>query len=140
MSDRESSLNCDLSVSEDGNRIYATREVIEAIPRISQHAVEYKYYRYCSTDGLYHHLPPSSQPGMICPYQAVDTEQLQRDAEDCLLTYGTAFYPEAITSTSCIYFETASGHRMMDARSQFFVFCVNITNFSDSSQAGRCRL
>jgi hypothetical protein len=53
---------------------------------------------------------------MSRPYQTVNAEQLQRDADDCLLTYGTSFYPEIITSTDGIYFETASGHRMMDVR------------------------
>jgi hypothetical protein len=55
---------------------------------------------------------------MSRPYQAINAEQLQRDADDCLLTYGTAFYPEIITSTEGIYFETASGHRMMDVRTR----------------------
>jgi hypothetical protein len=53
---------------------------------------------------------------MSRPYQTVNAEQLQRDADNCLLTYGTSFYPEIITSTDGIYFETASGHRMMDVR------------------------
>jgi 4-aminobutyrate aminotransferase-like enzyme len=53
---------------------------------------------------------------MSRPYQTVNAEQLQRDADSCLLTYGTSFYPEIITSTDGIYFETASGHRMMDVR------------------------
>jgi hypothetical protein len=53
---------------------------------------------------------------MSRPYDSVDAEQLQRDADNCLLTYGTAFYPEIITSTNGIHFETASGHRMMDVR------------------------
>jgi hypothetical protein len=30
---------------------------------------------------------------MSRPYDAIDPKQLQRDADDCLLTYGTAFYP-----------------------------------------------
>lgn len=51
---------------------------------------------------------------MTRPYDSVDIEQLQRDADDCLLTYGTAFHPEIITSTDGIYMETQSGHRMMD--------------------------
>lgn len=51
---------------------------------------------------------------MARPYDSVDFEQLQRDADDCLLTYGTAFHPEIITSTDGIYMETQSGHRMMD--------------------------
>jgi hypothetical protein len=55
---------------------------------------------------------------MSRPYQAINAEQLQRDADDCLLTYGTAFYPDIITSTEGIYFETASGHRMMDVRTR----------------------
>jgi hypothetical protein len=51
---------------------------------------------------------------MSRPYDEINTEQLRRDADDCLLTYGTAFYPEIITSTDGIHFQTASGHRMMD--------------------------
>ncbi|KNG47098.1 2,2-dialkylglycine decarboxylase [Stemphylium lycopersici] len=51
---------------------------------------------------------------MSRPYDNTNIEQLQRDAGDCLLTYGTAFHPEIITSTNGIYVETASGHRMMD--------------------------
>jgi hypothetical protein len=53
---------------------------------------------------------------MSRPYDFIDAEQLQRDADDCLLTYGTAFHPEIITSSHGIYIETASGHKMMDVR------------------------
>lgn len=51
---------------------------------------------------------------MSRPYDTANLEQLQRDADECLLTYGTAFHPEIITSTDGIYMETQSGHRMMD--------------------------
>ncbi|KAF2704115.1 2,2-dialkylglycine decarboxylase [Pleomassaria siparia CBS 279.74] len=51
---------------------------------------------------------------MSRPYDDANIEQLQQDADDCLLTYGTAFHPEIVTSTDGIYVETASGHRMMD--------------------------
>ncbi|EDU41925.1 2,2-dialkylglycine decarboxylase [Pyrenophora tritici-repentis Pt-1C-BFP] len=51
---------------------------------------------------------------MSRPYDNANIEQLQRDADECLLTYGTDFHPEIITSTKGIYVETASGHRMMD--------------------------
>ena len=51
---------------------------------------------------------------MSRPYDVVDADQLQRDADECLLTYGTTFHPDIITSTNGIYVETASGHRMMD--------------------------
>lgn len=51
---------------------------------------------------------------MARPYDSANVEQLQRDAVNCLLTYGTAFYPEIITSTDGIYMESQSGHRMMD--------------------------
>ena len=47
-------------------------------------------------------------------YDNSNIEQLQRDANDCLLTYGTDFHPEIIASVDGIYVETASGHRMMD--------------------------
>jgi hypothetical protein len=65
---------------------------------------------------LHRLFTPNHVTKMSCPYDAIDPEQLQRDADDCLLTYGTAFYPEIITATDGIYFETASGHRMMDVR------------------------
>lgn len=51
---------------------------------------------------------------MPLPYADADITQLQRDADDNLLTYGTAFHPEIITSTDGINVQTASGHRMMD--------------------------
>ncbi|KAH7068876.1 pyridoxal phosphate-dependent transferase [Paraphoma chrysanthemicola] len=51
---------------------------------------------------------------MSRPYDNIDANQLQRDADDCLLTYGTAFHPEIITASDGKYVETASGHRMMD--------------------------
>ncbi|KAI4622971.1 uncharacterized protein J4E87_006064 [Alternaria ethzedia] len=51
---------------------------------------------------------------MPLPYADADVTQLQRDADDTLLTYGTAFHPEIITSTDGINVQTASGHRMMD--------------------------
>ena len=51
---------------------------------------------------------------MSRPYDSANLEQLQRDANDCLLSYGTAFHPEIITSTDGIYVETHTGHRMMD--------------------------
>ncbi|KAI4672583.1 uncharacterized protein J4E78_001084 [Alternaria triticimaculans] len=51
---------------------------------------------------------------MPLPYADADITQLQRDADDNLLTYGTAFHPEIITSTDSINVQTASGHRMMD--------------------------
>ncbi|KAH7089032.1 pyridoxal phosphate-dependent transferase [Paraphoma chrysanthemicola] len=51
---------------------------------------------------------------MSRPYDNIDANKLQRDADDCLLTYGTEFHPEIITASDGIYVETASGHRMMD--------------------------
>ena len=62
---------------------------------------------------------------MARPYDTVNFEQLRQDADDCLLTYGTAFHPEIITSTDGIYMETQSGHRMMDFTSvrTSFVLC-----------------
>ncbi|KAF5845173.1 hypothetical protein GGP41_001314 [Bipolaris sorokiniana] len=51
---------------------------------------------------------------MSRPYDNTNIDQLQRDADDCLLTYGIAFHPKIITSIDGIYVETASGHRMMD--------------------------
>ncbi|SMQ50908.1 unnamed protein product [Zymoseptoria tritici ST99CH_3D7] len=47
-------------------------------------------------------------------YQNVDSAQLQRDADDCLLTYGTDFHPEIITNAEGQSITTASGHRMLD--------------------------
>lgn len=62
---------------------------------------------------------------MTRPYDNINFEQLRQDADDCLLTYGTAFHPEIITSTDGIYMETQSGHRMMDFTSvcTSFVLC-----------------
>jgi 4-aminobutyrate aminotransferase-like enzyme len=51
---------------------------------------------------------------MIRPYDGVDAEQLQHDADEHLLSYGTSYHPEIITSADGIYVETHSGHRMMD--------------------------
>ncbi|KAF2690746.1 PLP-dependent transferase [Lentithecium fluviatile CBS 122367] len=51
---------------------------------------------------------------MSRPYDSADPEQLQHDADKCLLSYGTSFHPEIITSTDSIYIETHTGHRMMD--------------------------
>ena len=48
------------------------------------------------------------------PYDGVDAEQLQRDADEHLLSYGTSYHPEIVTSVDGIYVETHSGHRMMD--------------------------
>jgi hypothetical protein len=47
-------------------------------------------------------------------YQNVDAAQLQRDADECLLTYGTDFHPEIITNAEGRSITTASGHRMLD--------------------------
>lgn len=51
---------------------------------------------------------------MSLPYANVDEQKLQKDADSCLLHYGTSFHPSIITSSHGIYIETASGHRMMD--------------------------
>ncbi|KAK3216003.1 hypothetical protein GRF29_8g1791431 [Pseudopithomyces chartarum] len=51
---------------------------------------------------------------MTRPYDDVNAEQLQRDADEHLLSYGTSYHPEIITSADGIYVETHSGHRMMD--------------------------
>ena len=47
-------------------------------------------------------------------YSQVDVQELQRDAEDSLLHYGTKFYPEFIVNASGQTITTASGHRMLD--------------------------
>jgi 4-aminobutyrate aminotransferase-like enzyme len=60
------------------------------------------------------------------PYDTIDAEALQRDADDCLLTYGTAFHPELITSTDGIYMNTQSGKRLMD-------FTSGVSRISESS-------
>ncbi|KAF1970544.1 PLP-dependent transferase [Bimuria novae-zelandiae CBS 107.79] len=54
---------------------------------------------------------------MTRPYDSVDAEQLQRDADEHLLSYGTAYYPEIITAADGIYIETHTGHKMMDLTS-----------------------
>lgn len=51
---------------------------------------------------------------MSRPYDTIDHERLQRDADERLLSYGISFQPEIITSANGIYIETHSGHRMMD--------------------------
>lgn len=51
---------------------------------------------------------------MTHPYRFVDAEQLQRDADEYLLSYGTSYHHEIITSADGIYVETHTGHRMMD--------------------------
>jgi 4-aminobutyrate aminotransferase-like enzyme len=51
---------------------------------------------------------------MTRPYDSINAEQLQRDADKNLLSYGTSYHPEIITSTNGIYVETHTGHRMMD--------------------------
>lgn len=57
---------------------------------------------------------------MSRPYDNVDINQLKKDADETLLTYGTAFHPEIITSADGIFVETASGHRMMDFTSGIY--------------------
>lgn len=47
-------------------------------------------------------------------YAEVDTVKLQKDADSCLLHYGTSFHPEIITHAEGVYITTASGHRMLD--------------------------
>ena len=47
-------------------------------------------------------------------YAQVDVQELQRDAEDSLLHYGTKFYPDFIVNASGQTIATASGHRMLD--------------------------
>ncbi|KAF2437273.1 hypothetical protein P171DRAFT_437877 [Karstenula rhodostoma CBS 690.94] len=51
---------------------------------------------------------------MSRPYDSIDAEQLQQDADEYLLSYGTSYHREIITSTDGIYVETHTGHRMMD--------------------------
>ena len=47
-------------------------------------------------------------------YTQVNVQELQRDAEDSLLHYGTKFYPEFIINASGQTITTAYGHRMLD--------------------------
>ncbi|KAI7537952.1 PLP-dependent transferase [Hortaea werneckii] len=47
-------------------------------------------------------------------YNNIDSDQLLKQADTCLLHYGTAFHPEIITSASGQWLTTASGHRMLD--------------------------
>lgn len=46
--------------------------------------------------------------------KAINEKELQSQAEDCLLHYGTSFYPQIITHTTAQSIRTASGHRMLD--------------------------
>lgn len=45
---------------------------------------------------------------------AINEQQLQQQAEACILHYGTAFHPQIITHTAAQSIRTASGHRMLD--------------------------
>ncbi|KAF2772374.1 dialkylglycine decarboxylase [Teratosphaeria nubilosa] len=47
-------------------------------------------------------------------YENVNQQQLQEDADESLLHYGTAFHPDIITYAQGQWIETASGHRMLD--------------------------
>ncbi|KAI7612104.1 hypothetical protein KC343_g11323, partial [Hortaea werneckii] len=47
-------------------------------------------------------------------YSNIDSDQIQKQADTCLLHYGTAFHSEIITSASGQWLTTASGHRMLD--------------------------
>ena len=41
-------------------------------------------------------------------------DELQADADACLLSYGSTFYPHIITRAQGLYIYTASGHKMLD--------------------------
>lgn len=73
-------------------------------------------------------------------YDNINATQLQRDADEHLMHYGTAFHPEIITSTEGIFMETASGHRMMDVRIFHVLQLLRIWLTRTSSQAGKCQL
>jgi len=73
------------------------------------------------------------------PYDTVDAEQLQRDAESCMLSYGTTFHPEIITSADGIFIETASGQRIMDVRvAMVWMKCAFSLTQCSSLQAVKC--
>lgn len=65
---------------------------------------------------------------MSRPYDSINAAQLQHDADECLLSYGTDFHPEIITSADGIHIETASGHRMMDVSCTLIYFPSTSTN------------
>lgn len=46
--------------------------------------------------------------------EQVDNAALLRDADACLLKYGSNFLPEVVTRTENIYFWTASGKKVLD--------------------------
>ncbi|KKY22419.1 putative dialkylglycine decarboxylase [Diplodia seriata] len=47
-------------------------------------------------------------------YANVDADALKVDAEDCILSFGSAFHPDIITHAKDGYIYTSDGHRMLD--------------------------
>ncbi|GME29144.1 hypothetical protein BKCO1_160002 [Neofusicoccum parvum] len=47
-------------------------------------------------------------------YANIDTAALKADAEDCMLSFGSAFHPDIITHAKGGYIYTSNGHRMLD--------------------------
>lgn len=56
------------------------------------------------------HLSEASAPF----YSELDIEELQKDADTSLLSYGTAFNPEIITHAEDVFIYTSSGRRILD--------------------------
>ncbi|KAL1648125.1 hypothetical protein SLS58_002452 [Diplodia intermedia] len=47
-------------------------------------------------------------------YANIDADALKADAEDCMLSFGSAFHPDIITHAKDGYIYTSDGHRMLD--------------------------
>ncbi|OJD35574.1 uncharacterized protein BKCO1_160002 [Diplodia corticola] len=47
-------------------------------------------------------------------YANIDAAALKADAEDCMLSFGSAFHPDIITHAKDGYIYTSDGHRMLD--------------------------
>lgn len=47
-------------------------------------------------------------------YANIDTAALKADADECMLSFGSAFHPDIITHAKDAYIYTSEGHRMLD--------------------------
>lgn len=57
-------------------------------------------------------------------YANVDAEALKADADECMLSFGSAFHPDIITHAKDGYIYTSDGHRMLDWTSGQMVYAV----------------
>lgn len=59
-------------------------------------------------------------------YAKVDTAALKADAEECMLSFGSAFHKDIITRAKDGYIYTSEGHRMLDWTSGQMVRCAQL--------------